>query len=96
MVVQESLRKGQLVSRGLRLSHSRRGPTCSCATQPTLTAEATSTTTVLYVDSVPQKKELASTSFGHISGRFADVWLGTFAMLSRAIGSLVGHENTRR
>jgi len=29
-------------------------------------------------------------------GRFADVWLGTFAMLSRAIGSLVGHENTRR
>ena len=29
-------------------------------------------------------------------GRFAAVWLGTFAMLSRAIGSLVGHENTRR
>jgi len=29
-------------------------------------------------------------------GRFAAVWLGTFVMLSRAIGSLVGHENTRR
>ena len=29
-------------------------------------------------------------------GRFAAVWLGTFAMLSRAIRSLVGHENTRR
>ena len=27
---------------------------------------------------------------------FAAVWLGTFAMLSRAVGSLVGHENTRR
>ena len=29
-------------------------------------------------------------------GRFAAVWLGTFAMLTCAIGSLVGHENTRR
>ena len=29
-------------------------------------------------------------------GCFAAVWLGTFAMLSRAVGSLVGHENTRR
>jgi len=29
-------------------------------------------------------------------GRFATVWLGAFAMLSRTIGSLVGHENTRR
>jgi len=28
--------------------------------------------------------------------RFAVVWLGTFAMLSHAIGSPVGHENTRR
>jgi len=29
-------------------------------------------------------------------GRFAAVWLGTIAMLSCAIGSVVGHENTRR
>jgi len=29
-------------------------------------------------------------------GRFAAVWLGTFAMLSRTIGSLVGHESTRK
>ena len=28
--------------------------------------------------------------------RFASSWFGTFAMLSRAIGSLVSHENTRR
>jgi len=28
--------------------------------------------------------------------RFASSWFATFAMLSRAIGSLVGHENTRR
>ena len=28
--------------------------------------------------------------------RFASSWFGTFAMLSRAIGSLVGHENSRR
>jgi len=29
-------------------------------------------------------------------GRFAAVWLGTFAMFSRAIESLVGHESTQR
>jgi len=28
--------------------------------------------------------------------RFASSWFGTFAMLSRATGSLVGYENTRR
>ena len=28
--------------------------------------------------------------------RFAAIELGTFAMLSHAIGSLVGHENKRR
>jgi len=26
--------------------------------------------------------------------RFVSFWFGTFAMLSRATGSLVGHENT--
>ena len=36
-----------------------------CATQPTVPAGLTSTKTVLYVDSVPPQKELASTSFGH-------------------------------
>ena len=37
------------------------------ATQPTLPAGPTSTTTVLYVDSVPHReKELALTSFGHM------------------------------
>jgi len=39
-----------------------------------------------------RKKEEEEKQFG----RFAPVWLGTFAMLSRAIGSLVGHENTQR
>jgi len=28
--------------------------------------------------------------------RFVSSWFGTFAMLSRATGSLVGHENTGR
>ena len=28
--------------------------------------------------------------------RFASSWFGTFVMLSRATGSLVGHENTQR
>jgi len=27
---------------------------------------------------------------------FASSWFGTFVMLSRTTGSLVGHENTRR
>ena len=59
------------------------------ATQPTLPAGPTSTTTVLYVDSVPQReKELASTSFGHMRA---------FNSLSRALSASVrtyGVKNT--
>ena len=40
--------------------------------------------------------ELARLKKGKHLACFAAVWLGTFTMLSHAIGSLVGHENTRR
>ena len=53
------------------------GLTWNSCHQPTLPAGPTSTTTVLYVDSVPHReKELASTSFGHMRA---------FNRLSRAL-----------
>jgi len=41
------------------------------------------------------KKERKKKKEKHFA-RFASSWSGTFAMLSRATGSVVGHENTRR
>ena len=66
MVVQESLGTRPFCCI-LRLSYQSRVLHGSRATQPTLPAGPTSTTIVLYVDSVPHReKELALTSFGHM------------------------------
>jgi len=40
-----------------------------------------------------KKKEERRKKEKHFA-RFASSWFGTFAMLSRATGSLAGHENT--
>ena len=69
MVVQESLHGDK--------ARTEAGLTWNSCHQPTLPAGPTSTTTVLYVDSVPHReKDLASTSFRHMRA---------FNSLSRAL-----------